>query len=588
MPLWFRHVCTLLIAALATAAVASVMQTQINLYSITQLGVPVSAMERAAVTAEDLARFGPVMFGFALAAGFLAFGMQPGLRRLRLATLPSALLAGLLGLGIVLTLLRSVIPMPAIAATRALSGLALMSLCGLVGGYVSYALSSRVVRKSSAGTWEYVVPAVVLLLPVGSFLLMRQVSREPVLPAATGYSVTAVAKNLQWPWSLAELPDGQLLVTEMAGRLKLIDRAGVMKEVNTVQVPAPYQRERVIGLMDVALSPDFANERYIYLTQGYRDARGAGVLLIRGLLAEVDGEWSVGEVEILFESTPKPSDGNNGGRLAFLDASTLLLTVGDGSARREEAQNPDNSLGKVMRIDLSTGAALAVVHTSGHRNPQGIVRDPVTGAVYVSEHGPRGGDELNRLRPGGNYGWPIVSQGIDYPFARVSPFTRHESFEDPELVWSPSIAPSGLAVYQGDLFKGWERDFLVPALRERGIRRLVREGGRVVRQETLLGELGERIRDVKVATDGSIYVLTDGTCSDWRRLGERNPATVNRSEVAHDAVQDWSPPLEGLCLYYASWRQVPAPLKAFVGVLRECSNHSVVGGTPTRRDHLGG
>ncbi|WNH52152.1 PQQ-dependent sugar dehydrogenase [Stenotrophomonas oahuensis] len=518
MPTWLRHISTLLIAALATATVASVLQTQINLYSITQLGVPVTMMERAEVTAEDLARFGPVMFGFALAAGVLASMLQPCLRRLRLGALPCVLFAGLLGLWIVLALLRSVIPMPAIAATRAMSGLALMSLCGLVGGYVSYTLSSRMSRPSSAGAWAYLVPVAALLLPAGSFLMMRPVPQQPVPPAGTGYSVTTIAKNLQWPWSMAELPDGQLIVTEMAGRLKLIDRAGLTKEVNTVQVPAPYQRERVIGRMEVALSPDFQNDRYIYLTHGYRDARGAGVLLLRGVLTEAAGEWSVGQVKILFESTPKASDGNNGGRLAFLDANTLLMTVGDGSERREEAQSPGNSLGKVMRIDLSPAAGRAVVHTSGHRNPQGIVRDPVTGAVYVSEHGPRGGDELNRLRPGGNYGWPIVSHGIDYPFARVSPFTRLDGFEDPELVWSPSIAPSGLAVYQGELFKSWQGDFLVPALRERGIRRLVREGGRVVRQELVLGELGERIRDVKVATDGSIYVLTDGVDGRLLRL----------------------------------------------------------------------
>ncbi|WP_313455880.1 PQQ-dependent sugar dehydrogenase [Stenotrophomonas sp.] len=533
MPAWLRNISTLLIAALATATVASVLQTQINLYSITQLGVPVSAMERAAVTGEDLARFGPVMFGFALAGGVLASGLQPGLRRLRIGALPCALVAGALGLGIVLVLLRSVIPMPAIAATRAIPGLMLMSLCGLAGGYVSYALSSRMVRKHSAGGWAFAVPAVALLLPAGAFLLMRPVPQQPVPSAATGYSVSTIAKNLQWPWSLAELPDGQLIVTEMAGRLKLIDRTGVMKEVNTVQVPAPYQRERVIGLMEVALSPDFGNDRYIYLTQGYRDARGVGVLLLRGVLSEAAGEWTVGQVKTLFETTPKASDGNNGGRLAFLDANTLLMTVGDGSARREEAQNPQKSLGKVMRIDLSPGAGRAVVHTSGHRNPQGIVRDPVTGAAYVSEHGPRGGDELNRLRPGGNYGWPIVSQGIDYPFARVSPFTRRDGFEDPELFWSPSIAPSGLAVYQGDLFKAWQGDFLVPALRERGIRRLVREGDRVVRQELVLGDLAERIRDVKVARDGSIYVLTDGVDGKLLRLA----ATAEGESVGRQWVE---------------------------------------------------
>lgn len=518
MPRWLRHVSILLVAALATAVAASVMQTQMNLHSIAQMEVQVDWGERAALTAEDLARFGPVMFGFSLAGSVLALPLQVGLRRLRLGALPCALLAGVLGLGIVLALLRSVIPMPALAATRELSGLVLMSLCGLVGGLVSCALSSRVGRAPFVGAAAYLLPGLALLLPAASLLLMRPIPQQPKPVAATGYEVTTVAKGLQWPWSLAELPDGRWLVTEMTGRVKLIDRAGVMKEVNTVRVPAPYQRERVIGLMEVALSPDFENDRYIYLTQGYRDTRGAGVLLIRGVLTEVAGEWSVEQVRILFETTPKRSDGNNGGRLAFLDANTLLMTVGDGSARREEAQNPSNSLGKVMRIGLAPGNSGAAVYTSGHRNPQGIVRDPVTGEVYVSEHGPRGGDELNRLRPGGNYGWPIVSQGIDYPFARVSPFTRRDGFEDPDLVWSPSIAPSGLAVYQGDLFKRWQGDFLVPALRERGIRRLVRDGDRVTRQELVLGELGERIRDVKVAADGSIYVLTDGADGKLLRL----------------------------------------------------------------------
>lgn len=505
-----------LIAALATAAAAGLLQTQMNLYSIAQMGVTVGWGERSALAAEDLARFGPVMFGFALSGGVIALGLQAGLRRLRVAALPGALVAGVLGLAIVLALLRSVIPMPAIAATRELSGLGLMSLCGMVGGYVSYLLSSRVGHAPFQGAVSYLLPVVALLLPAASFLLMRPVSQQPLPVAATGYEITTVAKGLQWPWSLAELPDGRWLVTEMAGRVKLIDRAGATKEVNNIRVPAPFNRERVIGLMEVALSPNFASDRYVYLTQGYRDSRGAGVRLIRGVLTERADEWSIEQVKFLFETTPKRSDGNNGGRLAFLDETTLLMTVGDGSARREEAQNPDNSLGKVMRIDLSSGAGRAVVHTSGHRNPQGIVRDPVTGAVYVSEHGPRGGDELNRLRPGGNYGWPIVSQGIDYPFARVSPFTQRHGFEDPELVWSPSIAPSGLAVYQGDQFKGWQGDFLVPALRERSIRRLVREGDHVVRQELLLSELGERIRDVRVAADGSIYVLTDG--SDGRML----------------------------------------------------------------------
>lgn len=514
-----RTVSITLTAALATAAVASLLQTQINLHALTQLGLDVSWPARAAVTVEDLARFGPVMFSFSLAGGVLASCLQPILRRLGLHALPCALLAGVAGLAVVLALLRSVIPMPAVAATRYIPGFVLLSLCGLVGGYVSYTLRARTVRATHPhGGIAWLLPACLVLLPIVSFMLMQPTAQRAQPPEATGYQVATVASGLQWPWSLAELPDGTLLVTEMAGLLKLIDRAGARVDVNLSQMPAGYQRERVIGLMDIALSPDFDSDRRVYLTQGYRDQRGVGVRLIRGALERVGDAWSMEQVEILFESTPKASDGNNGGRLAFLDAHTLLMTVGDGSARREEAQNVRNSLGKVMRIHLAPGASVGTLYTSGHRNPQGIVHDPVTDSIYVSEHGPRGGDELNRLRPGANYGWPMVSHGIDYPFARVSPFTRHKAFEDPEVIWSPSIAPSGLAVYQGALFKGWQGDLLVPALRERSIRRLVRDGDRVVRQERLLVELGERIRDVMVAADGSVYALTDGVDGKLLRL----------------------------------------------------------------------
>lgn len=524
---WLRTVSITLAAALATAVVASLLQTQINLHALTQLGLEVSWQSRAAVTVEDLARFGPVMFGFSLAGGVLALGLQTGLRRLGLSALLCALLAGVAGLAIVLALLRSVIPMPAVAAIREIPGFALLSLCGLVGGYVSHVVARRVVHGARRhGRAAYLVPACLVLLPLASFLLMRPMPDRSQPPAASGYQATIVADGLQWPWSLAELPDGRLLVTEMAGSIKVIEPAGERVDVDLSKLHEGYQRERVIGLMDIALSPDYQNDHRIYLTQGYRDPRGVGVRLMRGALNFAGGAWSIDQVEVLFESTPKPSDGNNGGRLAFLDPHTLLLTVGDGSARREEAQNQSNSLGKVMRISLAPGASGVAVYTSGHRNPQGIVRDPVTGAIYVSEHGPRGGDELNRLRPGGNYGWPLVSHGIDYPFARVSPFTRHEGFEDPEVIWSPSIAPSGLAVYQGTLFKGWQGDFLVPALRERSARRLVRDGDRVVRQELLLGERGERIRDVKVAGDGSIYALTDGVDGKLLRLVPETPASA--------------------------------------------------------------
>lgn len=518
--LTFRNVAAFVSGALATAAAASVLQTQLILHEVGRLGPHVDFSLRAAVTAEDLARFAPVMFAFALAAAAIALAFQGLLRRVQLTGPSAALMANVIGLAVVLVLLRDVIPIPALAATRTLPGVLMMSLTAVVGACVSHLIlqTGRVARGALP-----LLLAAVLLLPAASFLLMRPTPQAPP-KAASGYQVQTVLGGLERPWSLAQLPDGRVLVTEMAGRLRVINPTGATADVSMANVPTPHHNGRAIGLMEVALSPRFSSDRRIYLTMGYREARGVGVRLVGGQLHEGPDGLRLDHVGVLFESTPKRGDGNNGGRIAFLDEHTLLITIGDGNVRREEAQNPASSLGKVMRIDLATATlhdaqpVPAVVHSMGHRNPQGIVRDPVSGQVFVTEHGPRGGDELNRLRAGGNYGWPLASTGIDYPFARVSPFTRIPGMEDPELQWSPSIAPSGLAVYQGAMFPHWQGDFLVPALRERGIRRLVRQGDRVVDEEILLAERGQRIRDVRVAADGSIFVLTDGVDAELLRL----------------------------------------------------------------------
>ena len=582
-----RTAAAVVMGALATAAVASLLQTQINLYEISRLAVQVPVSVRVGVTIEDLARFGPVMFGFALAAAVLALPLRALLRLGRFGHggfggLLRNLIASVVMLAVVLWLLRSVIPMPAIAAIRTLPGLGIVTCAGLVGGLIGHLFACRgaaVDGTVSADRGDRAVPdaaparrtmiamiAVGLLLPATSFLIMRPTA-SPLPPRAAGYQVETVLTGLDRPWSLAHLPDGGMLVTEMAGRLRYIDATGASTDVSVAELPPPYHRGRTIGLMDVALSPTFAYDRRVYLTMGYQPDGGSGatsgVRLVRGRLQDM----ALRDVEILFESTPKASDGNNGGRMVFLDDSTLLLTVGDGSVRREEAQNPDNSLGKVMRIRVRPDAsstvagpgscavvatdaatemvrnapsalplqgaeskvahgvgcddgpiAVASVYTMGHRNPQGIARDARSGDVHVTEHGPRGGDELNRLRPGGNYGWPLATHGIDYPFARVSPFTHLEGLIGPELDWTPSIAPSGLTIYEGSLFPQWRGDFLVPSLKERSIRRLIRREGLVVEQQLLLAERGERIRDVRVGRDGALYVLTDGVDGSLLRV----------------------------------------------------------------------
>jgi len=513
-------------SALATAMAASLLQTELTLLELQRLGISVGLAKRLAVSVEDLARFAPIMCAFTLAAALIAWPLQALLQRW-LRALPCWLIANTVALAVVMALLRDVIPMPAIAATRSATGLALVSLCGLVGGYVACRVSTT---RSAGNTATARVPALLLafciLLPAISFALMRPTPAQPPAPLAEGYRSETLLQGLERPWSLVELPDGRWLITEMPGRLQRLEKDGSLTEIAADTLPPPYYRGRTIGLMDVALSPAFAEDQRIYLTQGYRNQHGVGIVLLRARLQGHGGSPRLSHVETLFESTPKARDSNNGGRIAFIDRNTVLLTVGDGNARREEAQNPGNSLGKVMQLKVppsgdsaaTPAQVTATIYSRGHRNPQGIVHDPVTDAFFVTEHGPRGGDELNRLQADANYGWPLVSQGLDYPFARVSPFTRLPGLQDAEVVWTPSIAPSGLTVYQGNLFAGWHGDFLVPALRERGIRRIMRDGERIVGQQRLLAELEARIRDVRTARDGSLLVLTDGEDGRLLRL----------------------------------------------------------------------
>lgn len=356
-----------------------------------------------------------------------------------------------------------------------------------------------------------------------AFIPARADDAVPRTDPAT-YRVETVATGFDQPWSIAVLSDGRRLVTEQSGGLKIIDVDGGVMGVSTTGLP-PIYRGGQNGLMDVALDPDFAETSRIFLTATYGERAANNTRLIR---AKLVGD-RLEDVRILFDATPKAGDANNGARLAFLPDKTLILTLGDGFDRREDAQNLSNHLGKLVRLDREGRApadnpfvgrreAAPEIFSLGHRNVQGVAIDPRDGAVLISEHGPRGGDEINRIRSGGNYGWPIVTGGLDYTFARVSPFRELAGYDAPLLEWTPSIAPAGLAIYGADLFQGWRGDLLIPALKERVVRRVRRENGRIVAQEVLLAELGERMRDVKVAPDGSVYVLTGGAEGRLLRL----------------------------------------------------------------------
>lgn len=341
------------------------------------------------------------------------------------------------------------------------------------------------------------------------------------------YRVETLASGLDRPWSLAHLPDGRRLVTERPGRLRVVEADGRLRPEPLAGLP-DLSGEVGPGLMDVAIDPSFAETGLLFLTWSYGTKEANNTRLARAYLRGDRLE----DLRILFSATPKAGTSNYGGRIAILPDRTLLLTLGDGFDRREEAQNPANHLGKLVRLAPDGGVpadnpfvdragTAPEILSLGHRNVQGVAVDPADGAVLVAEHGARGGDELNRILPGRNYGWPIVTGGIDYSFARVTPYRDLPGFERPLLEWTPSIAPSAMAVYRGAAFPGWRGDLLVAALRERSLRRIRREDGRIVGQELLLTELDQRLRDVRVAPDGAVEVLTDGPDAKLLRITPR-------------------------------------------------------------------
>lgn len=339
--------------------------------------------------------------------------------------------------------------------------------------------------------------------------------------------VEVVASGLDHPWSLAFLPGGSVLVTERNGKLKRIE-AGKVYPVTGV--PAVYH-EGQGGLFDVVAHPDFNNNGLVFLSYAHGTKKANGTRVTR---AKLVGN-SLIEVTPIYTATPlKTGPVHFGGRMAFLPDGTFLLTTGDGFDWRERAQELDSPLGKVMRLTTdgkvpadnpfaANPDAQAAVWSLGHRNPQGLAFDPVRGIVFEHEHGPRGGDEVNIIRRGANYGWPVATYGMDYSGATISPYTEYKGMTQPIVHWVPSIAPSGLAIYRGPMFPEWQGDLLVGALIDRDVRRvMLSPDGKVLGQESLFSQVGERIRDVRVAPDGSVWLTTDDPAGKVLRVSRAN------------------------------------------------------------------
>ena len=338
----------------------------------------------------------------------------------------------------------------------------------------------------------------------------------------TPIRVVPVARGLSHPWSLAFLPNGSMLVTERDGRLRII-RNGALDPKPIDGVPKVFARV-LGGLLDVALHPQFAQNRIVYLAYSKAgDNNLSTTALARG---RFDGSALTDVKEIFVANTWSKSNTNYGGRIAFDRAGFLYMTIGE-RQEQQRAQDIKDHGGKVVRLRddgrvppdnpfVGNTGYQPEIYTLGHRSPQGLSMNPATGALWENEHGPLGGDELNILQPGKNYGWPLVTFGTDYDGTKISDATTRADLESPFVYWVPSIAISGLTFYTGDRFPQWKGNVFVGAMfagRSRGtghIQRIViNETGRPINREPMLAELRQRIRDVRQGPDGLLYLLTD-------------------------------------------------------------------------------
>ena len=342
--------------------------------------------------------------------------------------------------------------------------------------------------------------------------------------AEHAFRVVTLVRGLERPWSVAFLPDGRMLVTEREGRLRVV-RDGRLDAQPVSGLPriAPQGQG---GLFDVALHPKFAENGLVYVSYAARGDDGVGTELARARLA---GDRLV-DVQVLFRQSPKGSTGRHfGGRIVFDRAGYVYLTLGD-RGEMERAQRADDHAGSVIRLhdDGRVPADNPFVgrpgwkpekYTLGNRNMQGAALHPQTGIVWTHEHGPQGGDEVNVMRAGVNYGWPVITYGVNYGIGtKIGEGTAKPGMAQPIHTWVPSIAPSGMAFYTGDRFPGWRGNLFVGALRDRMLVRLALEGEKVVREERLLQGVLGRIRDVRAGPDGLIYLLTDESDGVLARL----------------------------------------------------------------------
>ena len=349
-------------------------------------------------------------------------------------------------------------------------------------------------------------------------MLLRSLKTSAYILSATLFcqaaqadiEIQTIAEGFDTPWSIAELPNGEgFLVTERPGGLHRVSSSGETKAISGV--PAVFAK-RQGGLFDVVLHPDFETNNALFLAYAAGSEESNRTTVAR---ATLDGN-ALTDLKVIFEVTPnKKGGGHFGGRMAFLADGTLLLSVGEGYILREDAQKKESQLGKLLRMtemgEAPTDNPFAdapYVYSYGHRNPQGLIVDAPTQTIWMTEHGPKGGDELNKITAGRNYGWPAITYGVDYSGAIISPFTEAPGMEQPVTYWVPSIATSGLALYTSDAMPDLKGQLLVGGLKAKKVVAVDVSGAEASVSEPF-PELEGRIRDVRALTDGSIAVIDE-------------------------------------------------------------------------------
>ena len=370
--------------------------------------------------------------------------------------------------------------------------------------------------------------AAILVFGLSDFGLSGLIaSNQATAQGVAGYNLETVVDGLDSPWGLAILPDGDMLITELTGDLRHI-RNGKLVAQAVAGVPQSLYGGQG-GLMDIVIHPNYDENRYVYLSLSVGTDDANALRVIRGRFTGTALE----DISTIFESAPsKNTLVHYGARMAFLPDNTLLINVGDGFDLREQAQNLSNHFGSLVRVTddgkvpqdnpfIGVAGAQPEIYSYGHRNQQSIAVERGSGKIYQTEHGPRGGDELNLIEAGKNYGWPVATYGIDYSGARISPYTSYEGTKQPLLDWTPSIGPSGMTIYDGAQFPDWQGDIFVSSLIHSKIIHIDMVDGAPQRQSDMFSEIGDRLRDIRTGADGALYILSEGDNGKLWRVSRR-------------------------------------------------------------------